>query len=79
MSAVRYYCAMSLDGFIAESNDTLDWLRKYEGTFDAVEAGDRGGYERFYEQVGALVMGSVTYGSSPNSRTGRTLASRRGC
>ena len=61
MSAVRYYCAMSLDGFIAESDDTLDWLRKYEGTYDAVEAGDGGGYERFYEQVGALVMGSVTY------------------
>lgn len=61
MSAVRYYCAMSLDGFIAESDDRLDWLRKYEGTYDAVEAGDGGGYERFYEQVGALVMGSVTY------------------
>jgi len=61
MSAVRYYCAMSLDGFIAESDDTLDWLRTYEGTYDAVEAGNGGGYERFYEQVGALVMGSVTY------------------
>ena len=61
MSAVRYYCAMSLDGFIAESDDTLDWLRKYEGTYDAVEAGEGSGYERFYQQVGALVMGSVTY------------------
>ena len=61
MSAVRYYCAMSLDGFIAESDDTLDWLRGYEGTYDAAEAGNGGGYERFYEQVGALVMGSVTY------------------
>jgi dihydrofolate reductase len=60
MSAVRYFCAMSLDGFIAESDDTLDWLRTYEGTYEAADGGG-GGYDRFYEQVGALVMGSVTY------------------
>ena len=55
MAKTRYYCAMSLDGFIAESDDTLDWLLKYEGT------GWEPGYERFYSEIGALVMGSVTY------------------
>jgi dihydrofolate reductase len=62
MSRVVYYAAMSLDGYIAESDDTLEWLMGYEG----VEPGEvvqtvEGGYDEFYEDVGALVMGSVTY------------------
>jgi dihydrofolate reductase len=63
MSRTQYYCAMSLDGYIAESDDTLAWLMEYEGSFEGegVEPGGRGGYERFYEGVGALVMGSATY------------------
>jgi dihydrofolate reductase len=60
MAKTRYYCAMSLDGFIAESDDNLDWLLKYEGTYEAGEGGEPG-YERFYRDIGALVMGSVTY------------------
>jgi len=54
---------MSLDGYIAESDDTLDWLLKYQGSYEGegTEPGGRGGYERFYESVGALVSGSVTY------------------
>jgi dihydrofolate reductase len=62
MSLVRYYCAASLDGYIAESDDTLDWLLQYEGTFEGADSTeDMGGYESFYEGIGALVMGSVTY------------------
>jgi dihydrofolate reductase len=60
VAKTRYYCAMSLDGFIAESDDTLDWLLKYEGTYEGGEGGEPG-YERFYREIGALVMGSVTY------------------
>src|SRR4051812_43678841 len=61
-----YYCAASLDGYIAESDDTLDWLIGYSGSFegDELESGpmvEGGGYERFYETVGALVSGSATY------------------
>jgi dihydrofolate reductase len=66
VSKTQYYCAASLDGYIAEADDSLDWLLKYEGTFEheAAEPGpmsEGGGYERFYEGVGALVAGSVTY------------------
>jgi dihydrofolate reductase len=63
MSRTQYYCASSLDGFIAEADDTLDWLLKYEGSYEGEEAepGGMAGYERFYEGVGALIMGSVTY------------------
>lgn len=66
MSKTQYYCAASLDGYIAESDDTLAWLTDYEGSFegDGVEPapmGEGGAYERFYEQVGALISGSTTY------------------
>jgi dihydrofolate reductase len=61
MSTV-YYCAVSLDGFIAESDDNLRWLTEYDGSFDGPGAAAmKGSYDRFYEGVGALVMGSVTY------------------
>lgn len=62
MSLVRYYCAATLDGYIAEADDTLGWLFDYEGSFEGADSTEsKGGYESFYEEVGALVMGSVTY------------------
>ncbi len=62
MGRTQYYCATSLDGYIAEADDTLDWLMKYEGSFEGDDVEPiEGSYERFYEGVGALVMGSATY------------------
>jgi dihydrofolate reductase len=61
VAKTQYYCAATLDGFIAESDDTLDWLLKYEGSFEGDAEPIKGGYDRYYEGVGALVMGSVTY------------------
>jgi dihydrofolate reductase len=61
-----YYVASSLDGYVAEADDSLEWLLEYEGSFEH-ETGEPGpmseggSYERFYEGVGALVAGSVTY------------------
>ena len=66
MARTVYYCAASLDGYIAGPDDSLDWLLGYRGVFEheaaepaPMSAG--GAYERFYEGVGALVLGSVTY------------------
>ena len=66
MATTVYYCASSLDGYVAEADDSLDWLLNYQGAFEQGPAepepmSEGGGYERFYEGVGALVMGSVTY------------------
>ena len=62
MSKTQYYCAASLDGYIAEADDTLDWLTSYQGSYSGPDAQPQAGsYDRFYEDVGALVMGSVTY------------------
>jgi dihydrofolate reductase len=66
VSRTQYYCAASLDGYIAESDDSIDWLTGYHGSYDG-EGVDQspmsegGGYERFYEGVGALISGSTTY------------------
>ena len=66
MATTVYYCACSLDGYIAGPDDSLDWLTGYQGTFDGegVEAdpmSEGGPYEDFYGGVRALVMGSATY------------------
>jgi dihydrofolate reductase len=62
MGRTVYFCASSLDGFIAESDDTIEWLTGYEGSSEAAGVVPmKGSYDRFYEGVGALVMGSTTY------------------
>ncbi len=66
MSKTQYYCAATLDGYIADADDRIDWLTGYEGTYpgDEAESGpmaEGGSYEAFYDGVGALVSGSVTY------------------
>lgn len=66
MGRTQYYCAASLDGYIAEADDSIDWLTGYEGSFggEGAEPGpmsEGGSYERFYDDIGALVSGSTTY------------------
>ena len=51
-----YYTATTLDGFIADENDSLAWL--------FVQDQDTQGplnYDDFFAGIGALVMGSTTY------------------
>jgi dihydrofolate reductase len=67
VARIVYFCAASLDGYIAESDDTIEWLTGYEGSIDEPEGLEQhplapgGPYERFYAGVGALISGSVTY------------------
>jgi dihydrofolate reductase len=49
----QYYVAATMDGFIADPDGGLDWLT-------SIESG-KGGYDEFYDQVGALAMGAGTY------------------
>lgn len=49
-----YFAATSLDGFIADKNNSLDWLFQLgepEGNF----------IQEFVDSVGAIAMGSTTY------------------
>ena len=50
----QYYTASSLDGFIADPNDSLDWLFPLG---DIAETS----YPAFIREVGAVAMGSTTY------------------
>lgn len=50
----QYYTAASLDGFIADPNDSLDWLFPL-GDIAATT------YPTFIREVGALAMGAHTY------------------
>jgi dihydrofolate reductase len=58
MAKTQYYAAASLDGFIAESDDGLQWL------FDAADdptTGEDASYNAFYGQVTAIAVGAITY------------------
>lgn len=56
MGLTQYYTATSLDGFIADENQSLEWL------FTRAQDKDGpGNYGEFIAQVGAVAMGSATY------------------
>lgn len=50
----QYYTAASLDGFIADSQNSLEWLFQFGEPED-------GSYPDFIHEVGAIAMGSTTY------------------
>jgi dihydrofolate reductase len=51
-----YLVASSLDGFIADEHDNLDWLTSMPGGFDKANP-----YHEFIKGVGAVAMGATTY------------------
>ncbi len=54
MTKTQYYTATSVDGFIADPDNSLTWLFQV----------DRGGvddFAPFFERVGAMCMGATTY------------------
>lgn len=56
MSLTQYYTATTLDGFIADSDNSLEWLFKQK-----TDEEGPAGYESFIAEVGALAMGRTTY------------------
>ncbi|MET3939205.1 dihydrofolate reductase [Paenibacillus sp. PvP094] len=52
---VVLYIAMSLDGYIARKDGSVDWLFDVEG-----DGGDNG-YAAFHQTIGTVVMGRTTY------------------
>jgi dihydrofolate reductase len=54
--STQYYTASSIDGFIADSDNSLSWLFQF-----SEPSGMEDEYPRFIAEVGAIVMGSTTY------------------
>lgn len=54
MRKVVLFIAMSLDGYIATKEDSLEWLFQTEGEGD-------NGYLEFYETVDTIILGRRTY------------------
>jgi dihydrofolate reductase len=56
VALTQYYTATTLDGFIADPDNSLDWLFTRRR-----EPGGLLNYDEFIADVGALAMGSTTY------------------
>jgi dihydrofolate reductase len=56
LTNTQYYTATSLDGYIADENNSLDWLF-------VVDRGPEGKseFDEFFASVGAMAMGATTY------------------
>lgn len=57
MTKTTYYTATSLDGYIADEHDSLEWLFRQ----DQDAEGGPLNYDDFFATIGAVVMGSTTY------------------
>lgn len=53
-SKLVFYGAISLDGYLARENHSLDWLFGTEGEAET-------GYQEFYDRVDTILMGRSTY------------------
>jgi dihydrofolate reductase len=56
VTRTTYYTATTLDGYIADPGDSLDWLLVQD-----IDANGPMNYETFIAGVGAIVMGATTY------------------
>ena len=71
MTRTVFYTATTLDGYLADENDSLDWL--------FVQEQDKDGplnYDAFIKDIGAIAMGATTYQwiLDHNARTGDAWA-----
>jgi dihydrofolate reductase len=57
VTKTQYYTATSIDGYIADPDNSLDWLFQVEGGDD----GQPDRFGTFFAQVGAMAMGATTY------------------
>jgi dihydrofolate reductase len=57
VAKTQYYTATTLDGFIADENNSLDWLFQV----DRETEGGEHSFAAFFSEVGAMAMGATTY------------------
>jgi dihydrofolate reductase len=55
MTTVQYFTACTLDGYIADANNSLDWL------YEVPHTAEDSFWDDWFPSVGGLVMGATTY------------------
>jgi dihydrofolate reductase len=55
VTEVQSFTACTIDGFIADENNSLDWL------FEVPHDADDGYWDQWFPSVGGLAMGATTY------------------
>ena len=60
----QYYTASSIDGFIADPDNSLSWLFQF-----SEPSGTEDEFPRFIAKVGAIAMGSTTMSGSRRTRS----------
>ena len=61
VARTQYFCAATLDGYIADDDDGIDWLQGFESRYDGPGEKVLDAIDSYIGGVGALVMGSSTY------------------
>ena len=61
------YIAISLDGFIAKEDGSLDWLTKYENS------GEDYGFKELYNRIGTVLVGGTTYRQIEDAYKGKEV------
>jgi dihydrofolate reductase len=56
VAKTQYYTATTLDGYIADENNSLDWLFEVDR-----DQGGEQSFGAFFADVGAMAMGATTY------------------
>jgi dihydrofolate reductase len=56
-----YFAAATLDGYIADEDDGIDWLTGFEPSQEVEGEDVMEAIESFLDSIGAIVMGSSTY------------------
>ena len=56
MTLTQYFTATSIDGFIADEHNSLDWLFEADRSSDSMDR-----FAAFFAGVGAMAMGATTY------------------
>jgi dihydrofolate reductase len=59
MPKTQYYTATTIDGFIADADNSLDWLFAVDG--DRADESGQNAFATFFADVGAFAMGATTY------------------
>jgi dihydrofolate reductase len=61
MTKTQYFTATSIDGFIADENNSLDWLFQVGSSDPSSSDREADRFADFFSGVGAMAMGATTY------------------